>query len=415
MTPRRRGALHATLPPPPPVDAAGAPRWSVVADRLEAVATHPSEGQLTAAKRLGIYVEGMPDPVAAAALRRTLRRELWLPASPGCVSDEGLNRLLELGEQAGMKVPASCVDLEELDGWFKACFAMLSAKHLRKSKPEPGDIFARDSKSGEPVEISSIADSGVVHLRGVGQRAHPNRLVPLARPTSRGYKDAKLRAETARARISTRPVMLGSEKLREIERFAVGRSASLEAINALEAALRTAVDEKPLQHVIEIYPELLGVLVDRSDGAWVIPQKSLGGEYRPDFLVAGIDSAGLRWTLVEIESPTAKLKINTGEFGKEIRHGMQQIRDWRAWLESNVNVARRPRSEKGLGLPGISTHSPGLVIGSRGGGPSAEVDWTRQASERTEDIAIHTYDWLLRVNRSPSPLGIGELRSIDDD
>ncbi|MEV6362146.1 Shedu anti-phage system protein SduA domain-containing protein [Nocardia asteroides] len=170
-------------------------------------------------------------------------------------------------------------------------------------------------------------------------------------------------------------------------------------------ALRAATDEKPLQKVLEQYPELLAPLVTGNHGTWVIPQTRLAGTYIPDFVIAGITSAGIEWVLIELETPAVRLHTNDNGYTAQVRHGMKQIKDWRGWLENNLDMARRPQSEHGLGLPGIRARPRGIVIASRSSGPTMDVDRTRQDTYDEERIEVMTYDRLVRMNRAPSPFG----------
>ncbi len=116
-----------------------------------------------------------------------------------------------------------------------------------------------------------------------------------------------------------------------------------------------------MQLLLERHPEILAYLVDGHHGAYVVPQVSLGKEFVPDFFVAGQTSAGIRWTLVELESPTASLSIADGQASSQLRKAVKQITDWREWLADNADYARRGIKENGLGLPGIRHDARGLI------------------------------------------------------
>ena len=44
-----------------------------------------------------------------------------------------------------------------------------------------------------------------------------------------------------------------------------------------------------------------------------------------------------------------------------VNHAIGQIRDWRQWLMDNIDYARRPKEQNGLGLVGIDPSVPGTV------------------------------------------------------
>jgi hypothetical protein len=172
--------------------------------------------------------------------------------------------------------------------------------------------------------------------------------------------------------------------------------------------LESAEDEKPMQRYLEEHPQLvLGEL--GAQCRWVIPQKSLGGEYVPDFLVARLDSTGVVWTLIELESPRVLL-FTEGRQRKQLSKGMNQINDWRRWLANNQDTARRARSRNGLGLVGITSMARGIVIIGRA---DQRTDDDRERIQQImfqQQITIHSYDWLAREakqrieNRRQHPL-----------
>jgi hypothetical protein len=159
--------------------------------------------------------------------------------------------------------------------------------------------------------------------------------------------------------------------------------------------LNAAADERPLQKFLEKHPDLL---IDAEGGhcRWVVPQKSLSGKFIPDFLICRLDSLGLNWTLVELQSPRAKLFTKKGEPAEQLREGLHQVTRWRIWLENNRDAARRKQNEDGLGLVGISAYSRGLVIiGREGDRTPANRDYLLRLRNES-GIDIHSYDWLAR-------------------
>lgn len=116
-----------------------------------------------------------------------------------------------------------------------------------------------------------------------------------------------------------------------------------------EACLRvldTAPDEKPLQQHLTAHPMLLVQFCRGGHGRWVIPQKRLGAEFVPDFVIADRDSGGIRWTLVELQSPVPRrtrsadsLFLANGRPCEQLDEGVRQIRRWRTWIKENLDYA----------------------------------------------------------------------------
>ncbi|GGP72356.1 hypothetical protein GCM10010287_17830 [Streptomyces variabilis] len=169
-------------------------------------------------------------------------------------------------------------------------------------------------------------------------------------------------------------------------------------ITAYESELEAATDERPLQRFFEDHPGVLAGEL-RANCRWVLPQVSLGGRYVPDFLTARLDSGGVHWTLVELESPVVQLFTQDGQPRKELRKGLSQVQDWRDWLAANRDLARRSRADQGLGLIGIDHLASGIVIiGRRHHRSLADQERLKSLIFR-ERVLIRSYDWLLEEAR----------------
>ena len=68
----------------------------------------------------------------------------------------------------------------------------------------------------------------------------------------------------------------------------------------------------------------------------VVPEYQLGAEYRLDYLLIGKNSLGYQFVFVEFEDVNVdfKLKTTNSETDK-VRKGINQIRDWKRWIEQN--------------------------------------------------------------------------------
>lgn len=158
--------------------------------------------------------------------------------------------------------------------------------------------------------------------------------------------------------------------------------------------LSSARSEAPLQRLFAREPLLLVQHLGGGHGRWVVPQKRLGAEFVPDFVVGEKSSIGYEWQLVELESPTAPLFTRAGDPSKHLTHALRQIDDWRAWLERNRDYATRPLDKAGLGLTDISSAAEGVVlIGRRKDLSPRDNERRRQMTART-GVKIHTYDYI---------------------
>ncbi len=124
--------------------------------------------------------------------------------------------------------------------------------------------------------------------------------------------------DTPRFRPARREAYLARDPLRafRVEWDAATREDADELEQVLDEACRNpraAERERALQRYLEAYPHLLAEYARGGHGRWVIPQKSLGGQHIPDFLIGQLSSDGFGWILVELESPTALMFRKDGD------------------------------------------------------------------------------------------------------
>lgn len=171
-------------------------------------------------------------------------------------------------------------------------------------------------------------------------------------------------------------------------------------IIALRQALQEAKVEEDIQRFLTENSIFLAQHLGGGHGRYVLPKPRLGAELIPDFLIAEMSSIGIEWYGVELESPVVNMSTSSGQASHHTTQAVQQIMDWRAWLQSNLPYARSSKSEKGLGLVGITPDLPAIVlIGRRSNFPDKFNDYRRQTKNGLH-IEIHTYDWLVEQAES---------------
>lgn len=158
--------------------------------------------------------------------------------------------------------------------------------------------------------------------------------------------------------------------------------------------IETAADEAPIQKFLAARPYLLTPLLSASHGKWVRPQVRFGARYVADFLIADSDSTGIRWRLIELESPRVRVLGRSGQWLKEARKAQDQIRTWRHYIRENLDAVRKPPSEEGLGLVDIEAGSPALILISRRSIVAKDPAWPRRELSES-GVEMHTYDWLM--------------------
>jgi hypothetical protein len=179
------------------------------------------------------------------------------------------------------------------------------------------------------------------------------------------------------------------------QRHCVGRGDVTEDdIKGYRQELEKARNERPLQEYFTNHKWMLPQQLS-AGCRWVIPLPRLGSEYVPDFAVARLDSTGVEWTLVELESPRARLFVKSGRPSEKLDEGMRQINYWRAWLEDNIDYARRDVVKNGLGLMDITRKASGLVLIGRRANRTNRDRQLMQTYSFDHRIEIHSYDWVI--------------------
>lgn len=102
--------------------------------------------------------------------------------------------------------------------------------------------------------------------------------------------------------------------------------------------------------------------------ACVVPEYSLGSEYRVDYLLIGKNSIGYQFVIVEFEDVNVEYKNKTSNSETEkVRKGLTQIRDWKRWIDKNKDYFENSEgiSEFGRNIPSWGFYYC-LIVGRRG-------------------------------------------------
>jgi hypothetical protein len=252
-------------------------RWEQVATRLEALIAGPTSEQQQLAVALGVELEdGTPARVAAAILGESLSSALMRPPIPGNGNFDALQRVEEeIGVDAAPVDETTSVDV--VSAWIATRYMDKTARGLRALQPVPGDVVeGHDQIIGKRV-VSSISDSGRVHLKGRPTRsAWPNYLRMVSRPGEVEHDASVLEIDAAlrngRPWYGSLPAL---SRFDQLEAYRLQSNVpSDEAIRELEDLLESGeTDERPFQALIESSPQLLAPLrqeeTPRSLRTWV--------------------------------------------------------------------------------------------------------------------------------------------------
>jgi|HubBroStandDraft_2_1064218.scaffolds.fasta_scaffold24173_1 hypothetical protein len=153
--------------------------------------------------------------------------------------------------------------------------------------------------------------------------------------------------------------------------------------------LDTSPDERPIHEFLANHSYFFHHLLRLSGQSPLYSKIKLGDQFVVDF--AGFDksSVGPEWYLIEIESPTCKMFTKAGRQSAKLTHTIQQVSDWRSWVQENLDSARK--------LMPYIVHPLGYIfMGRRNDVDQAEQTLLRQiVVENRRLFRIHSLDRLL--------------------
>lgn len=352
----------------------------------------------------------LPQAVAAARLRVALAQPLNVSRRPEPI-DSREEYLTSLARDLRVRV-LPYESREEFDAWLQHVFAVRRFRSLRALKLDAGDVVRRLAEPEAYEEVSSIGVDGTVFLKG-RSRAWPDQLEVVARSGDATPHAAAVRQRAAnRAALRAPAAEWSMVKHAELEPFLCEDEPDAGDIDELRVIVEAAADERPIQELLQARPALLCALL-RGPERFCLPQVRVGTKYVADFFIADVDSTGVRWVLVELESPASDVALTRGnQFEQRARRGVAQIEEWREWLQDNLDTARRPKRQNGLGLVDIRPDVPGLVIVGRRHRLLDPARVLRQRLQESQQISMHTYDWLIehveRASRFNGPSGLNQ-------
>ncbi|MBA2881799.1 hypothetical protein HNR65_002130 [Desulfosalsimonas propionicica] len=357
----------------------------------------PTPRQRQLAELCGITLErDCPTLVAAAKLRMALTVELNLRTAD-YVSEELENLVEQL--RTSDDVTVSYESNEEALAWIAHFRLKRRREHLLELELRHGDIVM--TWSGEIAEVSSIGQNGRVFFKGGrGFGAWPDLIKVRARKEDESGEAKELRIQAKnKAEKRKGPSEWSAAKSGDLAHFVTECGLTEVEVDELEAVIENASDERPIQKFLESHPHLITSLMSGNE-RYCIPQKRLGGEYIPDFIIGDADSLGFRWVLIEIETPRSGIYLQKGEdLDQYARKGYSQIVSWRNWLCNNFAYARNSPRQDGLGLFDIREKSDAVVLVGRREKMPPTKDAQRSEIRQSNNIQIHTYDWLIETLR----------------
>ena len=125
----------------------------------------------------------------------------------------------------------------------------------------------------------------------------------------------------------------------------------------------------------------------------VISRADLGSDYQVDLVIASDgESYGIDYTFVEIESPHTSPYTRSGDPSARLTHAIQQVLNWKTWLQRHRGHVRRFFPSEYFGWEGFTNLSFSIVIGRRTSPHRATA--RRNVLAREIGIKIHSFDYL---------------------
>jgi hypothetical protein len=136
-------------------------------------------------------------------------------------------------------------------------------------------------------------------------------------------------------------------------------------LDALEDGIKNGWKEQEVQRYLKAKPYLFRGKCRSGHGTWAFPEQNFGGKYYADWLIASGSSGGISWELIELECPQSTPFKKNGHLSDAARKGVEQIQDWRNWIQNNLHCAQNSKSQDGLGLFDLTPQSFGLIVVGR--------------------------------------------------
>jgi len=287
--------------------------WRDVIADIDSISSTVTSRQKALAAIAGIDLpEDLPQLVAQCRLRAALAGDLGF-AFRESGGDECSDAQLELIQnlKGDSNIDTGELNAEEARAWIGYLYLQARRRALENLQLEAGDIVEVLGSPDQLEQVSSIGGNGRIHFKGgAGAGAWPDRVIVRCKNSDQSATAQEMmRKALSRAALRVRVGEWTSDKHQELKGFEIEQPLAEEDIEGLYNLIEAADDEKNIQLFIEKHPQILGVLLG-GNPRFCLSRPPLGGKYVPDFLVSDVDSLGVRWVLVELETPKSTVTLN---------------------------------------------------------------------------------------------------------
>ena len=140
--------------------------------------------------------------------------------------------------------------------------------------------------------------------------------------------------------------------------------------------------------------------------AYVFNEFRLGTYFSADYLLVGDSSDRHQFIFVEFENAYGNITIGDGDFGDTIRKGINQINDWKAFIQSNYStITAEFKKHTTKQLPDEfydydATRMNFVVVAGRRNDFNDKTRRLRRSLEKDSEIKLLHYDNLVDIARS---------------
>ena len=111
----------------------------------------------------------------------------------------------------------------------------------------------------------------------------------------------------------------------------------LDDTNITELNIKRFIQDNGFYH---IPASIFGLYTFGHHEAALFKEFPLGNRYKADYLLAGRASGGWQFVYVEFENPYGSVTLEDGNIGDVIRKGLNQIDEWKTFIESNYSIVK---------------------------------------------------------------------------
>lgn len=191
--------------------------------------------------------------------------------------------------------------------------------------------------------------------------------------------------------------------------FGIGRAEVVARIEADWLALFAQPNTKETEFLRFLGEHPYFFLAKTQNTQFVLKELRLGADFTIDFVVpTDASSCGVEYELVEVERPDTPPFTEAGDPSARLTHAMQQVVDWKTWLEDHRQEFRELFPAPAQYGPGYEhTFSYSIIIGTRHN--TRRQLRRRNALAKASGITIRTFDSLTEQLRKSMPRPPGLL------